>query len=90
MNLIRLTIRTLLAATLVTQAIGASAQEAAIRKNLAERLPNLPRIDEAFRAQSARAGEWRVVIKRRNLLSYLRTNNLEGYRALIAELGLRK
>jgi thiol:disulfide interchange protein DsbC len=46
MNLIRLTLRTLLAATLVTQALGASAQEAAIRKNLAERLPNLPRIDE--------------------------------------------
>ena len=46
MNLIRLTIRTLLAATLLTQALGAAAQEAAIRKNLAERLPNLPRIDE--------------------------------------------
>ena len=46
MNLIRLTLRTLLAATLVTQALGACAQEAAIRKNLAERLPNLPRIDE--------------------------------------------
>ncbi|WP_293370510.1 homogentisate 1,2-dioxygenase [Nevskia sp.] len=30
---------------------------------------DLPRIDEAFKAQSAVAGEWRVVIKRRNLLS---------------------
>lgn len=30
---------------------------------------DLPRIDEAFKAQSARPGEWRVVIKRRNLLS---------------------
>ena len=30
---------------------------------------DLPRIDEAFKAQSALAGEWRVVIKRRNLLS---------------------
>ena len=27
-------------------AFGAGAQEAAIRKNLAERLPNLPKIDE--------------------------------------------
>jgi small subunit ribosomal protein S15 len=35
-------------------------------------------------------GLLRMVGKRRNLLSYLRTNNLEGYRALIAELGLRK
>jgi len=30
---------------------------------------DLPRIDEAFKAQSALAVEWRVVIKRRNLLS---------------------
>jgi small subunit ribosomal protein S15 len=35
-------------------------------------------------------GLLRLVGKRRNLLGYLRTNNLEGYRALIAELGLRK
>lgn len=35
-------------------------------------------------------GLLRMVGKRRNLLAYLRTNNLEGYRALIAELGLRK
>lgn len=35
-------------------------------------------------------GLLRMVGKRRNLLAYLRTNNLEGYRALIAALGLRK
>jgi len=35
-------------------------------------------------------GLLRLVGKRRNLLSYLRTNDLEGYRTLIAELGLRK
>jgi thiol:disulfide interchange protein DsbC len=40
------TISTLLAAALATLSLCASAQEAAIRKNLAERLPNLPRIDE--------------------------------------------
>ncbi|OGB71897.1 MAG: disulfide isomerase [Burkholderiales bacterium RIFOXYC12_FULL_65_23] len=60
MNLIRLTIRTLLAATLVTQALGASAQEAAIRKNLAERLPNLPRIDEVSKTQMPGLYEVRV------------------------------
>ncbi|GAC1627563.1 MAG: homogentisate 1,2-dioxygenase [Nevskia sp.] len=30
---------------------------------------DLPRLDEAFKAQAATAGSWRVVIKRRNLLS---------------------
>ena len=41
-----LTISALLATALATLSLCASAQEAAIRKNLAERLPNLPRIDE--------------------------------------------
>jgi small subunit ribosomal protein S15 len=35
-------------------------------------------------------GLLRLVGKRRNLLAYLKDNDLEGYRALIAELGLRK
>lgn len=35
-------------------------------------------------------GLLRLVGKRRNLLAYLRDNDLEGYRTLIAELGLRK
>lgn len=39
-------IRTALLTLLATLSFGALAQEAAIRKNLAERLPNLPRIDE--------------------------------------------
>ncbi|MDP3293238.1 MAG: homogentisate 1,2-dioxygenase [Nevskia sp.] len=30
---------------------------------------DLPRIDDLFKAQAAHAGDWRVVIKRRNLLS---------------------
>src|SRR5262245_19632617 len=42
-----MTIRLAAAAALLSlMAISASAQEAAIRKNLAERLPNLPKIDE--------------------------------------------
>jgi thiol:disulfide interchange protein DsbC len=39
-------IRTALLTLLATLSFSALAQEAAIRKNLAERLPNLPRIDE--------------------------------------------
>ncbi len=39
-------IRTTLLALLTTLSMGALAQEATIRKNLAERLPNLPKIDE--------------------------------------------
>lgn len=39
---------------------------------------------------AGRRGLLRIVGKRRNLLTYLRNNNLEKYRALIAELGLRK
>lgn len=37
-----------------------------------------------------RRGLLRLVGRRRNLLGYLRDTNLEGYRALIKELGLRK
>ncbi|MBF1057883.1 MAG: 30S ribosomal protein S15, partial [Peptostreptococcus sp.] len=32
----------------------------------------------------------KMVGRRRNLLGYLKKNDLEGYRALIARLGLRK
>lgn len=39
---------------------------------------------------AGRRGLLRLVGKRRNLLGYLRHNDLEKYRALIAELGLRK
>ena len=38
----------------------------------------------------SRRGLLKMVGKRRNLLSYLKENDLEGYRALIAKLGLRK
>ena len=37
-----------------------------------------------------RRGLLRLVGRRRNLLAYLRKNDLEAYRALIKELGLRK
>ena len=38
----------------------------------------------------SRRGLLKMVGQRRNLLNYLKNNNLEGYRTLIAELGLRK
>ncbi len=38
----------------------------------------------------SRRGLLKMVGKRRNLLNYLKDNNLEKYRALIVELGLRK
>jgi len=37
----------------------------------------------------SRRGLLKMVGKRRRLLDYLRRNDLEGYRALIADLGLR-
>ncbi len=39
---------------------------------------------------SGRRGLLRLVGQRRNLLAYLRENDLERYRAIIKELGLRK
>ena len=38
----------------------------------------------------SRRGLLKMVGRRRNLLAYLEKNDLEGYRALIARLGLRK
>ena len=38
----------------------------------------------------SRRGLLKMVGKRRSLLNYLKDNNLEKYRALIVELGLRK
>jgi small subunit ribosomal protein S15 len=38
----------------------------------------------------SRRGLLKMVGKRKGLLDYIKTNDLEGYRALIAKLGLRK
>ena len=38
----------------------------------------------------SRRGLLKLVGKRRGLLDYLKKNDIEGYRALIAKLGLRK
>jgi small subunit ribosomal protein S15 len=50
-------------------------------------------LDGHFRANKkdhhSRRGLLKMVGQRRRLLDYLRRNDLEGYRALIADLGLR-
>ena len=51
---------TALAGLVLALSLGASAQEATIRKNLAERLPNLPRIDEVSKAPMPGLYEVRV------------------------------
>lgn len=38
----------------------------------------------------SRRGLLKMVGKRRNLLNYLKDRNIEGYREIIAKLGLRK
>jgi len=58
---------------------------------LTERINHLT---EHFKAHKkdfgGRRGLLRLVGQRRNLLTYLRNKDLEGYRTLIKELGLRK
>ena len=57
---------------------------------LTERINSLT---EHFRTHQkdhhSRRGLLKMVGQRRSLLDYLRRNDLEGYRALIADLGLR-
>ena len=53
-------IKTLLLTLLAALSMGAMAQEAAIRKNLAERLPNLPKIDEVSKTPMPGLYEVRV------------------------------
>ena len=53
-------IKTLLFTLLAALSMGAAAQEATIRKNLAERLPNLPKIDEVTKTPMPGLYEVRV------------------------------
>ena len=66
MNLTRPSLRTLLATCLATLAFGACAQEATIRKNLAERLPNLPKIEEV--SKTPMPGLYEVRVNQSDLL----------------------
>ncbi|WP_028605012.1 DsbC family protein [Ottowia thiooxydans] len=53
-------LKTLLIATLATLSLGAFAQEATIRKNLTERLPNFPTIDEVSKTPMPGLFELRI------------------------------
>ena len=47
-------------------------------------------LKENKKDHQSRRGLLKMVGKRRGLLDYLKKNDLEGYRALIAKLGIRK
>ena len=47
-------------------------------------------LKENKKDHQSRRGLLKMVGKRRGLLDYLKKNELEGYRALIAKLGIRK
>ena len=58
---------------------------------LTKRIEDLKEHFDAHKKDHAsRRGLLKMVGQRRRLLRYLKRNNLEGYRALIAKLGLRK
>ena len=58
---------------------------------LTERINHLTEHLKAFpQDHHSRRGLMQLVGKRRGLLQYLKDTNLEGYRALIEKLGIRK
>ena len=58
---------------------------------LTERINELnTHLKENQKDHHSRRGLLKMVGQRRNLLAYLKKNDLEGYRALIQKLGLRK
>ena len=58
---------------------------------LTERIKYLTEhLKEHKKDHHSRRGLLKMVGKRRGLLDYLKKNDLEGYRALIAKLGIRK
>lgn len=59
--------------------------------NLTERINELTEhLKENKKDHHSRRGLLKMVGKRRGLLDYLKKNDLEGYRDLIAKLGIRK
>ncbi len=58
---------------------------------LTERINELnAHLKENQKDHHSRRGLLKMVGQRRNLLAYLKKNDLEGYRSLIQKLGLRK
>ena len=58
---------------------------------LTERIHTLTEhLKENTKAHHSRRGMYKMIGKRRGLLDYLKKTDLEGYRALIEKLGLRR
>jgi small subunit ribosomal protein S15 len=79
----------------ITAKFGANEQDTGSTKVqvalLTERINHLTEhLREQKKDHHSRRGLLMLVGRRRRLLDYLRRNDLEGYRALIKELGLRK
>jgi small subunit ribosomal protein S15 len=49
-----------------------------------------PHFEENSKDHHSRRGLLKIVSKRRSLLDYLKRKDVEGYRSLIAELGIRR
>lgn len=67
---------------------GSSEVQIALLTRRIEDLKN--HFDDHKKDHASRRGLLQMVGRRRRLLRYLRRNDLEGYRALITKLGLRK
>ncbi len=57
---------------------------------LTERINTLTEHLKENKDHHSRRGMYKMIGKRRGLLDYLKRNDLEGYRALIEKLGLRR
>ena len=49
-----------------------------------------PHFEENAKDHHSRRGLLKIVSKRRSLLDYLKRKDVEGYRSLIADLGIRR
>ena len=49
-----------------------------------------PHFEENSKDHHSRRGLLKIVSKRRSLLDYLKRKDVEGYRSLIADLGIRR
>ena len=79
---------------IVTQFGGSEADTGSTRVQVALLTEQINDLTEHLRAHAkdhhSRRGLLRLVGRRRRLLNYLQRNNLEAYRTLVRELGLRK
>ena len=81
-------------ANIITTHAGSAEKSGSIAGQIAlvtERIANISKhLQENKKDFSTHRGLMQLVGQRKRLLSYLQKNNLEGYRALIENLGIRK